>query len=419
MARRRARFREGDWTYVVLQEQSQRPVVDWQSFYKFSREFDIVIRESGAETVLLMTWERPDSVAGGVTTASLASAYDAVGAQLGAGVAPAGLAFARSLLQRPDLPLYSQDGHPTEAGTYLAACVLYGVIFQKTPVGNSYVGPGVTRTMPPSSNKWRRRRLASEVGCAGRAPDNSQAPRRVPGVLDRHGGRRVAGRCAGLPASVPHDPGGPAVSAGQQPLDNGGSRGSRPRAVDDPRPGDSVASRVPPPTLFWAALLIGMVVAGCGSRPTPSAPLAAPPSPTGTAERPASTPTSSIVVAAQVCTPTLDDGLSPSYRSDTPARSVVGRGHVLTGTVRSSRDCAPIANAQLELWPEYAGQGHVDDARATVFTGADGRYRFECDLPEHIHMRISAPGYITIAQNSYHPEGQAQGTFDVVLSPET
>ncbi len=138
------KIREEGWTFVVLQEQSQRPVTDWQSFYKFSREFDIEIRESGAKTVLLMTWERPDSVAGGVTTATLASAYEAVGTQLAAEVAPAGLAFARSLLQRPDLPLYSQDGHPTEAGTYLAACILYGVILQRTPVGNPYLGPGVT-----------------------------------------------------------------------------------------------------------------------------------------------------------------------------------------------------------------------------------------------------------------------------------
>ena len=173
------------------------------------------------------------------------------------------------------------------------------------------------------------------------------------------------------------------------------------------------------PFAFVAALLVGMVVAGCGSRPAPSAPLAEPPSPTGTVERPASTATSPIVGPAQGCTPTFDDGLSPSYRSDSPVRSIVGHGHVLTGTVRSGRDCAPIANAQLELWPEYPGQGHVDDARATVFSDADGRYRFECDLPEHIHMRVSAPGYITIAQNSYHPEGQAQGTFDVVLAPET
>ena len=136
-------IREGSWTFVVLQEQSQRPVIDPQDFSKFSGEFDGVIRASGAKTVLLMTWERPDSVAMGVTTANLASAYDAVGAQLGAEVAPAGLAFARSLLERPDMTLNSQDGHPTADGTYLAACMLYGIMFRQTPVGNGYAGAGV------------------------------------------------------------------------------------------------------------------------------------------------------------------------------------------------------------------------------------------------------------------------------------
>jgi protocatechuate 3,4-dioxygenase beta subunit len=85
--------------------------------------------------------------------------------------------------------------------------------------------------------------------------------------------------------------------------------------------------------------------------------------------------------------------------------------------VRSSLDCAPIANAQIELWPEYAGQGHLDEARARIFTDKEGRYRFECDPPEHIHMRISADGYQTIAQNSYHPNGQVEGRFDIVLAP--
>jgi protocatechuate 3,4-dioxygenase beta subunit len=79
----------------------------------------------------------------------------------------------------------------------------------------------------------------------------------------------------------------------------------------------------------------------------------------------------------------------------------------------------PIANARVELWPEYAGQGHPDEARSTVITDSDGRYSFECNLPEHIHMRISAAGYRTLAQNSYHPNGQAEGIFDIVLAPET
>ncbi len=119
-----------------------------------------------------------------------------------------------------------------------------------------------------------------------------------------------------------------------------------------------------------------------------------------------------------VLEPTRDDGLSPSYEPGAPVRSVVGTGHVLTGSVVSSRDGSPIGGARLELWPEYADRGHPDEARATVVTDRSGRYRFQCDPPEHIHMRITAPGYVGIAQNSYHPEGRSQATFDVVLRPE-
>jgi protocatechuate 3,4-dioxygenase beta subunit len=118
------------------------------------------------------------------------------------------------------------------------------------------------------------------------------------------------------------------------------------------------------------------------------------------------------------CKPTLDDGVSPSYKPDAPERTVVGQGHVVTGVVLSSVDCKPIANAKLEFWPEEEGLGHPDSSRATFFTDKDGRYRFECSLPEHIHTRISAPGYHTIGVNSYHPEGKSEGTFDIVLEPE-
>ena len=111
------------------------------------------------------------------------------------------------------------------------------------------------------------------------------------------------------------------------------------------------------------------------------------------------------------------DALSPSYRPGAPVRAVVGQGHVLTGTVRSSRDCAPIAGARVELWPEIAGQGHPDDQRATVLTAADGAYRFQSDPPEHIHMLVSAEGFEPVASNRYHPEGQAAGRFDVLLPP--
>ena len=119
------------------------------------------------------------------------------------------------------------------------------------------------------------------------------------------------------------------------------------------------------------------------------------------------------------CIPTIDDGVSPSYKPDAPTHSSVGKGHVLTGVVLSSADCSPIPHAKLELWPEYAGLGHPDEARVTLYTDSDGTYRFESDPPEHIHMRISALGFVSIGQNSYHANGNSQGTFDIVLKPES
>lgn len=132
------RIREGNWDYVILQEQSQIPVINQKGFYDFARKFDEEIRRSGAKTILLMTWERPDSRTFGVTTANLAAAYASLGKELRAKVAPAGLAFERSLRDKPDIALYVQDGHPTVEGTYLAACVLYRTIFELSPVGNPY-----------------------------------------------------------------------------------------------------------------------------------------------------------------------------------------------------------------------------------------------------------------------------------------
>ncbi len=137
------RIQAGGWQYVVLQEQSQRPVLEAAKFTSYARQLDAAIRAQGGKTVLLMTWQRPDSVSWGVTTANLANAYQQLGKDLGAQVAPVGLAFAGSLVERPSLSLYSEDGHPTDAGTYLASCVLYGVIVGRSPLGNPYVGPGL------------------------------------------------------------------------------------------------------------------------------------------------------------------------------------------------------------------------------------------------------------------------------------
>ena len=154
------KIREGKWDYVVLQEQSQVPVINQPRFYEFARMFDAEIRRSGAKTILLMTWERPDSRNLGVTTDGLAAAFTAIGKELGAKVAPAGLAFARSLQSKPELTLYTPDGHPTVEGTYLAACVLYRTIFELSPVGNPYS----QKNIPAETEKYLQQIAADSSG---------------------------------------------------------------------------------------------------------------------------------------------------------------------------------------------------------------------------------------------------------------
>jgi hypothetical protein len=86
--------------------------------------------------VFFMSWayaDRPEM------TAQLAEAYTVAGNDNDAFVIPAGLAFARSVAQRPQLNLYARDKrHPSLEGTYLAAATVYAALYQQTPVGNAY-----------------------------------------------------------------------------------------------------------------------------------------------------------------------------------------------------------------------------------------------------------------------------------------
>ena len=131
-------IRSKQWDVIILQEQSQTPVTNYNGFAEYVQKLNAEIKATGAETILFMTWERPDSIQYGVTTQALSNNYTYLGQQLGIKVAPVGLAFANALRERPDLVLYSSDGHPTLQGTYLAAAVFFKVIYGQSPVGINY-----------------------------------------------------------------------------------------------------------------------------------------------------------------------------------------------------------------------------------------------------------------------------------------
>ena len=129
----RSAIARGGWDYVVLQEYNTRPVAAPNLMRTFAEKFDAEIRNAGARTVLFVTWARfnePEK------QRTITRAYDAIAKDLGALVARVGPAWERSLEARPRVKLYAADrNHPSPAGTYLAACVLYATLTGDSPEG--------------------------------------------------------------------------------------------------------------------------------------------------------------------------------------------------------------------------------------------------------------------------------------------
>ena len=99
------------------------------------KDAEILLRQ-GIQPVLFMSWAYKDKPE---MTQQLAEQYTLAGNANHALVIPAGLAFARAIAARPALELYQPDlRHPSLAGTYLAACAVFGAVAGKSPVGNTY-----------------------------------------------------------------------------------------------------------------------------------------------------------------------------------------------------------------------------------------------------------------------------------------
>lgn len=157
-----------DWDYVVLQDQSQVPGFprtnsDWLASMNGAVGLSGAIEDEGSESVLLMTWGRRN---GDATNPVLYNNFTAMQDRLESGyidyrdnmtaagstvwIAPVGLAFAlihdgveaagtnATLSGNTFYDLYNADGsHPSLAGSYLAACVLYATMTGDSPVGSN------------------------------------------------------------------------------------------------------------------------------------------------------------------------------------------------------------------------------------------------------------------------------------------
>ncbi len=130
--------REGNWDVVVLQEDINLHWSELDKFYEYAAKFDQEIKQVGAQTVLYMPFEYKKKIDPSLTAEDYAAVYGELGTELGCKVAPAALAWQRSMQELPDLELYARDGHGNLHGTYLTLCVLYATIFERSPVGLAY-----------------------------------------------------------------------------------------------------------------------------------------------------------------------------------------------------------------------------------------------------------------------------------------
>ena len=108
---------------------------------EYLKKFVAKIDAAGAETVLWTVWQTPDKrLWDWITIKENAHAHQEIISELDLKVAPTGLALQRAAEERPDLEFIGTDKrHPTLHATYLFTCVLYTTIYNRSPIGSSYL----------------------------------------------------------------------------------------------------------------------------------------------------------------------------------------------------------------------------------------------------------------------------------------
>ncbi|MEN9816545.1 MAG: hypothetical protein RLZ32_425 [Gemmatimonadota bacterium] len=167
------------WDYVVLQEQSLAPLQQPDSLLAQGTRLGALAKAAGARVLLYVTWPRRDTPQ---LADSIAAVYGRLAAALEATPVPVGRAWGALRAESPASVLYLEDGsHPAPIGTYLAACVFYGVLYQKpatglAPVaftvrGNRYLPDSLPMAVRPVTLP------AAEVAAAHRAADRALSRR--------------------------------------------------------------------------------------------------------------------------------------------------------------------------------------------------------------------------------------------------
>ncbi|MCU4674104.1 hypothetical protein N7931_00520 [Catenovulum sp. 2E275] len=138
------------WDHIVLQEFSTKAFNNYLGFEQSVILFDSLFKQHNAvkpeQVILYMTWGRQNTQLHpkypyNLHQQATIDAYNKVAKKLNMQVAPVGLAWRAVREDGDKINLYDADGtHQSFAGGYLAACVFYATIFNKSPVGIAFYG---------------------------------------------------------------------------------------------------------------------------------------------------------------------------------------------------------------------------------------------------------------------------------------
>lgn len=119
-------LKKKNWDFVVLQEQSRRPLLEPNLMLDYAVRWVEAIRSKGACPVLMMTWRRREHLNSLQHWKKLAEAHYHVAEKCNLLLAPVGEAWECFRQQIPEMELFEPtSSHANQIGAYLSACVLY------------------------------------------------------------------------------------------------------------------------------------------------------------------------------------------------------------------------------------------------------------------------------------------------------
>lgn len=151
-------IQQGDWDYVVLQEQSQLPSFPdadfMQQSYPYAMQLCNLIHEYNpqAKIFFYMTWGRKNGDSQNCPIFPPLCTYEGMDSLLYARymlmaednhtcVSPVGAAWHYVRNHYPEVELYQSDeSHPAYLGSYIAACCFYTLFTGRNPLDNSWNG---------------------------------------------------------------------------------------------------------------------------------------------------------------------------------------------------------------------------------------------------------------------------------------